>query len=61
MYDFLRAAQGKTNTVWVGLDNIYGNTLSHKKTWFTIQWRFSQKPKSYKMVFQPLDNFYEKG
>ncbi len=62
------------NTVWVGLDNIYGNILSHKMTRFTIQIQvlrprtyelfpceFSQKQKSYKKVFQPLNEFLWKG
>ncbi len=47
------------NTVWVGLDNIYGNILSHKWHDLQFRYRFSQKQKSYKKVFQPLNNFYE--
>ncbi len=54
-----------------GVDSIYGNILSHKMTRFTIQIQvlrpigrmnlfpceFSRKQKSYKKVFEPLNDF----
>ncbi len=36
----------KMNTVWAGLDNVYGNrVLSHKITWFTVQKQVFTKTK----------------
>ncbi len=44
--DKYRASLSKMNTVWMGLDNIYGNILSHKMTWFTIQIQVFTKTKT---------------
>ncbi len=50
------------NTVWVGLDNVYGNILSHKNDMiYSLDTSFHTHKKSYKMAFQLLNHFYEKG
>ncbi len=49
------------DTVWVGLDNVCGNILSHKVTLFTVKIQVFTQNKSYKMAFQLLNHFYEKG
>ncbi len=55
-----KSCTSKMNTVWAGLDNVYGNrVLSHKITWLQFRNRFSQK--SYTTAFQPLDHFLWKG
>ncbi len=44
--DIVQTSADKMNTVWAGLDNVYGNrVLSHKITWFTVQKQVFTKTK----------------
>ncbi len=57
-----KSCTSKMNTVWAGLDNVYGNgVLSHKITWFTVQKQVFTKTKILYNSISALDHFYEKG